>query len=249
LRQFGLIGFSLQHSFSKQFFSDKFKEEKLGDCVYDNFELKTIDDFPKLLKDHPNLSGLNITIPYKQSLIKFINSLDNEANDIGAVNVIRFEKCADGKTILTGYNTDHYGFSKSLKEVLPNEPIAALILGVGGGSKAVAYALKKMNIDFNIVSRRPQKEELSFESLTEESVSNHRLIVNTTPLGMFPHIETYPPIPYQYITNKHILFDLAYNPAETIFLKKGKEKGATIINGLKMLQYQAEKSWEIWNKH
>ncbi len=248
MRQFGLIGFSLQHSFSKQFFSDKFKLENSTDCVYENFELKSIDEFPILLEANPNLAGLNVTLPYKQSIIKFLDALDDEARDIGAVNVIKSEKTVDGKNKLTGYNSDHYGFAKSLKEILPKGNISALILGVGGGSKAVAYALKKMNINFKIVSRRPNEGQLSFDKISDEIINTHHLIINTTPLGMFPNVQTYPPLPYQQLTAKHILFDLAYNPDETVFLKKGKEKGAITLNGLKMLHYQAEKSWEIWNK-
>lgn len=248
MRQFGLIGFSLQHSFSKQFFTEKFKKENIVDCIYENFELKTIDEFPAISERNINLAGLNVTLPYKQTVIKFLDALDNEATDIGAVNVIKFEKNAEGKNKLTGYNTDHYGFAKSLKEILPPTPISALILGVGGGSKAVAYALKQLNIPYLITSRRPKEDELSFSKVTEEIINTHELIINTTPLGMFPSVNSYPAIPYLYLSDKHILFDLAYNPEETIFLQKGKEKGATVMNGLKMLHYQAEKSWEIWNK-
>jgi shikimate dehydrogenase len=248
LRQFGLIGFSLQHSFSKQFFSDKFGRKNNTDCVYENFELKTIDEFPKLLTTNTNLAGLNVTLPYKQRIIKFLDSLDDEARDIGAVNVIKFEKGVDGKNKLIGYNSDHYGFAKSLKEILPKGTISSLILGVGGGSKAVAYALKKMNIPFKIVSRKPNEGELSFDKVSNEIINTHHLIINTTPLGMSPNVKSFPPLPYGQLTEKHILFDLAYNPDETVFLKKGKEKGATTLNGLKMLHYQAERSWKIWNR-
>ena len=242
MRQFGLIGFSLQHSFSKQFFTDKFQRKNISGCSYENFELKTIEEFPKLLEANPALTGLNVTIPYKQSIIKFLNELDAEAKEIGAVNVIRFEK-----NKLIGFNSDHYGFAKSLKEILPKGNISALILGVGGGSKAVAYALQKMSIPFKIVSRKPKEDELSFDKLSDKIITENHLIVNTTPLGMFPNVQSFPPLPYQSLTDKHILFDLAYNPTETLFLKKGKEKGATTLNGLKMLHHQAERSWEIWN--
>jgi shikimate dehydrogenase len=246
MRFFGLIGKSLEHSFSPVYFKEKFEREGIQDSYYQLFPLKTIDEFNQLINDFSELTGVNVTIPYKQSIIPFLDEIDSNAKEIGAVNTIKFERI-NSKLILKGFNTDYLGFMDSLKAHLKDYHKSALILGTGGSSAAVAYALKIMGINYIKVSRTPVKEVLSYKELTEEIIREYNLIINTTPLGMFPDIETYPPIPYSAISKKHILFDLIYNPIKTVFLKKGQEKGATIINGSEMLIGQAEYAWKIWN--
>ncbi len=242
MKTFGLLGKNIDYSFSRGYFKDKFETNKL-DCTYTNFDLETIKDF-ELLKTTSNLlSGLNVTIPYKEAVLPYLDAIDSEALEIGAVNTIKIK---NGK--LTGYNTDHYGFKNSLKPHLKPHHKKALILGTGGASKAVAFALKSLGIKFDYVSRSQSKTvTYTYESLAINGIENYQIIINCTPLGTFPEIDTCPAIPYESINSNHLLFDLIYNPAETLFLKNGKSKNATIINGLKMLQLQAEKSWEIWN--
>jgi shikimate dehydrogenase len=244
---YGLIGYPLTHSFSKDFFTRKFSDEKIKDAGYQNFPLKNILDFPALINANQDLQGLNVTIPYKEQIIPYLNEIDPVAAEIGAVNTIRFENKGKTKS-LTGYNTDVHGFRRSLEEILPADLIISkvLILGTGGASKAVAYSLKQMNIHFDFVSSS-SKSSLSYEALNKDIIENCNLIVNTSPLGTFPNVSGCPDIPYKYLNNRHILFDLVYNPSLTLFLQKGREKGATICNGLKMLEYQALKSWDIWN--
>jgi len=244
---YGLIGYPLSHSFSKDFFTRKFAEEKISNTAYQNFPINDIQEFPGLLASNPGLRGLNVTIPYKEKIIPFLDRIDPVAAEIGAVNAIKFSSDGNNK-ILTGYNTDAFGFRTSLEEILPpNQKIEnALILGTGGASKAIAYSLKQMNIRFEFVSSS-SKSALGYESLTREIIENCGLIVNTSPLGTFPNVHECPAIPYGFMNEKHILFDLVYNPALTIFLQKGLEQGATICNGLKMLEYQALKAWAIWN--
>jgi shikimate dehydrogenase len=197
-----------------------------------------------ILKNNPNLKGLNVTIPYKEEVIPYLDKLDERALDIGAVNTIKITK----NNKLIGYNTDYYGFKKALEPLLKNKKTSAFILGTGGASKAVKYALKMLGISFKIVSRQTAQEEyLSYKELTKTIIESHKIIINCTPLGTFPEVKLYPNIPYHFITSSHILFDLIYNPSETEFLKKGKKQGAITSNGLKMLELQAEKSWEIWN--
>jgi len=241
---FGLIGYPLTHSFSKKYFSDKFLRENISDSDYENFPLAGIEEFPDLIQSHPNLVGLNVTIPYKEQVISFLHELDDTAEEIGAVNTI---KIANGK--VKGYNTDVFGFIHSIKNLLQPVHSSALILGTGGSSKAIAYGLRKMGIEYDFVSRNPDEKELRYEDLDESVLHHYKIIVNTTPIGMFPEVDAYPPIPYEFLTASHLLFDLIYNPTETLFLKKGKEKRATIKNGLEMLQLQAEKSWEIWSNN
>lgn len=243
---YGLIGKKVGHSFSADFFNKKFQKEGI-DNSYLLFPLPSIDVFPTLLEENPDLEGLNVTIPYKQEVIKFLDSLSEEAIEIGAVNVIKFTK-ENGITYLKGYNSDCIGFRDSIKPLITPEIKKALILGTGGASKAVAYVLKNLGIDITFVSRNPKKGQLSYNRLDEEIINDNLLIVNTTPLGMFPDTETYPPIPYQFLSDKHICYDVVYNPEETEFMKKSKERGATVKNGLEMLRLQALAAWEIWNK-
>jgi shikimate dehydrogenase len=242
MKTFGLLGKNIDYSFSRGYFKDKFETNKL-DCTYNNFDLETIEDFESLKTTETQLSGLNVTIPYKQVVIPYLDAIDSEAQEIGAVNTIKIE---NGK--LTGYNTDHFGFENSLKPHLKSHHKRALILGTGGASKAVAFALKKLDIHFEYVSRTPSSGvKYSYESLAIEGIENYQIIINCTPLGTFPEIHKCPTIPYEHITSNHLLFDLIYNPEETLFLKHGKAKNATTLNGLEMLRLQAEKSWEIWN--
>lgn len=242
---FGLIGKSLTHSFSKSFFEKKFSTLNLPDYQYKNFELQKIEDFPTLLETQQLLKGLNVTLPYKEQILPFIDELSEEAQAIGAVNCIKFE---NGKTF--GYNTDVYGFSQSIKPFLDLNHQRALILGTGGSSKAVAFALKKIGVEVMFVSSSPSKKNetvLLYGELNEMVLRSHKLIVNCTPLGMFPNVDSFPPLPYKYFSAEHLAYDLIYNPEETMFLKKATEQGAIVVNGLSMLKLQAEKSWNIWN--
>ena len=245
MRKFGLIGKDIDYSFSQSYFAAKFKAEEITDASYQNFDLKSITEFPSLIQKDNNIKGFNVTIPYKELIIPYVDKLDKNAKKIGAINTIKRTK----KGKLKGYNTDYYGFKNAILPHLKSQHTNALILGTGGASKAIAFALKKLKIEYTYVSRNATKEnQISYQQLTEETIKNNTIIVNCTPLGTHPDITAYPDIPYQAITEKHLLFDLIYNPEETTFLNYGKQKGATIINGYKMLQLQAEKSWRIWNK-
>lgn len=241
---FGLVGRNISYSFSRGHFTEKFEKLNLQDHQYVNFDLEEIS----LLKDvitlkENGLKGLNVTIPYKQDVQHLLTALDNDAKEIGAVNTIKLSD--DGSVV--GYNTDVYGFQKSIEPLLSSNHKKALILGTGGASKAVAYAFKKLEIEYKFVSRTAQEDVLSYEQLTPEIMKNYLVIVNCSPLGTSPKTELKPDILYSELTKEHLLYDLIYNPAETTFLKLGKEKGAAIKNGLEMLQLQAEKAWEIWN--
>lgn len=241
MRRFGLVGKTLSHSFSKDYFQKKFDELHIQD-TYENFELSSIEEIKRLFSDE-SLSGLNVTIPYKEAVIPFLDVLDPIAKEIGSVNTIAFR---DGQKV--GYNTDITGFENSLKPFLEHGMDRALILGTGGASKAVAYVLRKIGLDILFVSRNPSsKNQISYEDCNANAVKWHRLIVNTTPVGTSPNITKSPAIAYEGITVKHLMYDLIYNPAKTQFLTEGKERGASIQNGLSMLKIQAEKSWEIWN--
>lgn len=243
MKQYGLIGKTLSHSFSKKYFEEKFKRENIN-AVYENFELNDISQVEGLFSIHSNLCGLNVTIPYKEQIIPYLDEVDEQAQKIGAVNTIYIDK-EIGK--MKGYNTDVYGFKQSLKPFLENQHQRALILGTGGASKAVAYVLNELGITTAFVSRTPQLEnQLSYDELNENILASFLLIVNTTPLGTFPNVDEKPTINYDAITPNHLLYDLVYNPAETAFLKEGKKRGALTINGEQMLQLQAEKAWEIW---
>ena len=245
MRKFGLIGYPLGHSFSGKYFREKFQRESIEDCTYSNFEIISISDLPEILKD-PELKGLNVTIPYKESVIPFLHKKDPVVEEIGACNCINILK---GE--LTGYNTDVIGFENSLKEKLTLKDTSALILGTGGSSKAVAWILKKKGIDFLFVSRNKSlaDSQITYEELNRELLETHTLVINTTPLGMEPKTGVCPPIPYQWIGPGHYLFDLVYNPVKTLFLEKGENAGARIKNGADMLTIQAEASWVIWNKN
>ena len=243
-KRFGLLGKNIDYSFSRGYFSDKFTKEKLIHHSYVNFDLPSLKGFDRFLKEEENLSGLNVTIPYKKEVIPFLDQISKEAESIGAVNTIKFD--SQGKT--TGHNTDHLGFEKALKEQIKTLPKKALILGTGGASGAVRYALERLNCEVIFVSRTPKENQLNYPELTQDFLSNIQLLVNTTPLGTFPNTDQAPPLPYDYLNSQHLLFDLIYNPSETLFMKKGKEKGSQVMNGHKMLIFQAEKSWELWNQ-
>lgn len=247
MKIYGLIGYPLTHSLSAQYFSEKFFRENIHDCRYELFSLKNISELESLVRKNTDLKGLNVTIPYKESIIQYLTSVDDVAKEIGAVNTI---KIIDSKNfILHGYNTDAYGFKESLKPLLEPEHQKALILGTGGASKAVAYALKKLGIQFLFVTRtkKTNSDYLFYNKISKEIISSHTLIINATPAGMFPEINTCPNIPYHFISKRHILYDLVYNPSETFFMKQGIEQGAIVKNGMVMLYLQAEKSWDIWN--
>ena len=242
MKWYGLLGKTLKHSFSKAYFTDKFNELGITDCKYENFELASIDELPELLRDNPSIKGLNVTIPYKEDVLPFLNEKNDIVKEVNACNCI---KISEGK--LSGYNTDVVGFQQSLEQVLESHHTHALILGTGGSSKAVQYALKILGIRYQNVSRTKSTMSITYDELNEEILSSHQLIINTSPIGMFPNVEKTPPIPFEFVSPKHLLFDLIYNPAKTLFLKKGEEKGAKIANGMEMLVLQAEESWKIWN--
>ncbi|MFC2080226.1 shikimate dehydrogenase family protein [Bacteroidota bacterium] len=247
MRKFGLIGFPLGHSFSKDYFSKKFKDEGIEDAEYDNYPIENIEEFESLHRNDKTLQGLNVTIPYKESIIKHLDVLSAEVREIGAVNTICLCR-KTGKFVKVGHNTDIQGFRRSLEENLVNKPDKALVLGTGGSSKAVVFVLREMGVELINVSSSGKEGAISYKDIDDELVKSAKLIVNTTPLGMSPNEDTYPDIPYEAITKGHLLFDLVYNPLETMFMKKGKEKGAKVVNGYDMLVYQAEGSWEIWNR-
>ncbi len=244
MNKLGLLGKNIAYSFSRTYFKKKFEDEKITNTTYENFDIETISLFPSIIKETSNLKGLNVTIPYKEVVIPYLDKINKKAKKIGAVNTIKITK----KGKLVGHNTDCYGFKKSIEPFLKPHHKSALILGTGGASKAIAYSLKKLGIVYQYVSRK-QSEGIGFtyDSLTEDAIKKHQIIINCTPLGTFPNIEDCPNIPYQAITDKHILFDLIYNPDETKFLKLGKQNNAVTINGLNMLRLQAEKAWSIWN--
>ncbi len=243
MKKYGLIGYPLGHSFSKKYFTEKFKVEGIDDSIYELHALKSIAEFPKLLKSTPELVGLNVTIPYKQDIIPYLDELDSTAAEIGAVNTIKFSK---GKLI--GFNTDVIGFENSLKAFITNCKIhKALIFGTGGASKAVTYVLNNMNIGTQLVSRLKTENTLDYNNIKSLDLEKYKLLINTTPLGTFPNVDSCIDIPYSKLTSNHFLYDLVYNPEETLFMKKGKMNGAKVVNGLEMLVGQAEAAWEIWN--
>jgi len=243
MKTFGLIGRNISYSFSKAYFSQKFKAENI-EAEYLNFDLQSIDQIHNILKETPQLSGLNVTIPYKEEIIPFLSKLDSVAKEILAVNTIKIE--TDGS--LTGYNTDYFGFQESLKPHLQAYHKKALILGTGGASKAIAYALRNLKISYTFVSRNPEKDQLSYTQLSKEVINENHLIINCTPLGTYPNIENFPPIPVEFLSPKHLIYDLIYNPEITQLMKLALNANAKVINGKKMLQLQAEKAWEIWNR-
>ncbi|RYZ27176.1 MAG: shikimate dehydrogenase [Chitinophagaceae bacterium] len=241
MKRYGLIGRTLKHSFSKTYFAKKFADEGITDCVYDNFELAGIEEFPQLFTKFPDLEGLNITIPYKEEVMQYLTEKDRIVQAIGACNCIKIE----GANRI-GYNTDAIGFLNSLKPLLKSYHKKALILGTGGASKAVRYSLEELGIEFKFVSRAKGEGQLAYNEVTEEVLAEHHLIINTTPLGMYPNVDAAPALTYEILTPKHFLFDLTYNPAKTKFLAEGEKQGAQISNGHQMLIEQAEAAWEIW---
>ena len=246
MKKYGLIGYPLNHSFSKRFFTEKFETEKI-DSTYENFEIDSIEKFPGIISNNPEIIGLNVTIPYKEQVIRFFDDLDDSAREIGAVNTVRVIRSESGIK-LKGFNTDTFGFEKSLKPLLKNYHKKALILGTGGASKAIKYVLKNLGIEYISASIEELNEnEISYDDIDAKMMAERLLIINATPLGTFPKTETCPAIPYEYITGRHLLFDLVYNPEATLFMEKGTAKGAEVKNGYEMLLEQALKAYEIWN--
>jgi len=244
MHQFGLIGYPLSHSFSKKYFSEKFLKENISGCDYELYELASLGDFRAWMNMIPNLKGLNVTIPYKQEVMPFLDRLDPKAKEIGAVNVIKKE--SNGEFV--GYNSDYYGFKKSIEHFLNGANVdAALVLGTGGASKAVVVALQDLGIRCQYVSRNASEQAIAYSDITAAVMHQYKLIVNTTPLGMYPNVDQCPPLPYECLDQSYYLYDLVYNPVETLFMQKGLSQGAKASNGLDMLIAQAEKAWEIWN--
>lgn len=247
MEKYGLIGYPLGHSFSKTFFNQKFTAEHI-EAEYVNFEIPNIKEIKNVLKENPGLRGLNVTLPYKTQIIPFLDDIDEDARLIGAVNVIKFYKGRFGKTKLKGYNSDVIGFKQSIDPLLNQSHRKALILGTGGASKAVFHGLKQLGIASTLVSRHAKDFCITYEEITPKTMEQYTVIVNTTPVGMYPHVNECPDIPYDLLTPNHLLYDLLYNPDETLFMKKGKEKGAVVKNGLEMLLLQAFAAWEIWHQ-
>ncbi len=243
-KKYGLLGRNISYSFSKKYFTEKFEKYHFNNCEYVNFDLENLNNFKEIINQTKGLKGLNVTIPYKEEIIPFIDKLSIKAKKIGSVNTITISK----KKKLKGYNTDYYGFKKSLKPLVKKHHKKALILGTGGASKAIAFALQKLKIEYDFVSRNPSEFQYAYNELKSDVFDEYQIIINTTPLGTFPNIEDCPNIDYQCFTPNHIAFDLVYNPEETAFLSKAKKQGAKVKNGKEMLQFQAEKAWEIWNK-
>ncbi|MFO7828332.1 MAG: shikimate dehydrogenase [Bacteroidales bacterium] len=247
MKVFGLIGKKLDHSFSPQYFRQKFKNEDLRDIYYHLYPLHHINEFNLLIKNNSDISGLNVTIPYKSEIMPFLDEITPAAQKIGAVNTIKFNRINQSIKLI-GYNTDYLGFMESLKPLLQDCHKNALVLGSGGSSKAIAYGLDMLNIKFKVVSRNPQgSDQISYQSITKDLIKAHPLIINTTPVGMFPHISQKPDIPYEELTEKHLLYDLIYNPEKTKFLQQGEKMGCKIKNGFEMLKIQADYAWKIWN--
>jgi len=245
MRKFGLIGYPLSHSFSKKYFTDKFESEGI-DAEYCNFQIESLQDLDDIIKADPELIGFNVTIPYKTAIIPFLTSVAPCARSIQSVNTICIERVGNSWN-LTGANTDVIGFKESIEPHVKGHD-QALILGTGGSAKAALHVLEEMGIECNSVSRRPDEGDYTYDDLSAADIWEHSIIVNCTPIGMFPNSDAAPDIPYESITPEHVLFDMIYNPAETVFLRNGRKRGATTINGLQMLERQAEESWKIWNE-
>lgn len=243
MNTYGLIGYPLGHSFSRKFFTEKFEKEGI-DAQYLNFEIPSIEDFPNIIQSHPNLRGFNVTIPYKQQVMQYLDDISPEAKAIGAVNVIKVAPLRG----LVGHNSDVIGFVNSIRPLLKPHHRKALILGTGGASKAIHYGLKeKLGMDTLFVSRTAREGVITYNDVTPEVLKEYTVIVNCSPVGMYPHVDECPTLPYEAMTDCHLLYDLVYNPEETLFMKKGAEHGATVKNGLEMLHLQALAAWEIWN--
>lgn len=244
MRKLGLIGKNISYSFSRAYFKKKFIDEHIENVSYENFDIETIEIFPSIMENTHSIKGFSVTIPYKEAIIKYLDELDETAKIIGAVNTIKVTN--DNKLI--GYNTDCFGFKNSLTPLLKSHHKQALILGTGGASKAIAFSLRELNIDYKYVSRTQKNGvDFTYNTLTSDIVNQHHIIINCTPIGTFPNVDEFPNIPYQGISQNHILYDLIYNPEETSFLKHGKKYGAITMNGLQMLKLQAEKAWSIWD--
>jgi shikimate dehydrogenase len=247
MQKYGLVGYPLKHSFSIGYFNEKFSSEKI-EAEYINFEIPDINNFPEIIEANPNLHGLNVTIPYKEKVIPYLDELDKQTAAIGAVNVIKIIRNKGGKPKLIGYNSDIIGFTQSIQPLLQSHHKRALILGTGGASKAVFHGLKNLGIEAKFVSRTARFGMLTYEELNAEIIKEYTVIVNCTPVGMYPKVDACPDIPYEAITSEHLLYDLLYNPNITLFMKKGEAKGAVTKNGLEMLLLQAFAAWEIWQK-
>jgi shikimate dehydrogenase len=260
MKKYGLIGHPLTHSFSKKYFTEKFERLHITDAEYELYPIEHVKDLQDLLDVHPDIFGLNVTIPHKITVIKYLDWIDHDARAAGAINCIRVtsespvmaaflgEVGVTGHDFrLEGFNTDIHGFEKSIHPFITDPNNTALVLGDGGSAKAVKCGLDNLGIDYTVVSRKPIPGNILFKDLKPHHIKNNKIIINTTPLGTFPNVDEFPPIPYEFITPEHLLFDLIYNPEKTVFLKKGEEQGAVIKNGYEMLILQAEKSWEIWN--
>ncbi|NLV52119.1 MAG: shikimate dehydrogenase [Bacteroidales bacterium] len=246
--KYGLVGFPLGHSFSQKFFSEKFEQDKT-DAQYINFEIPSIEDFAKVINNNPELKGLNVTIPYKQAVMTYLNEVSTEAKAIGAVNVVKVMRASDGTPFLKGYNSDVIGFVDSIRPLLKPHHKKALILGTGGASKAIYYGLtEKLGLDTLFVSRKSKPGIITYEEITAETLKEYEVIVNCSPVGMFPHVDECPALPYEAMNEKNLLYDLVYNPNETLFMKKGAEQGAVVKNGLEMLIAQAIASWNFWHE-
>ena len=242
MKRYGLIGHPLKHSQSRFYFNERFEYEGL-DCLYQHFDLKSLDELQEVMEKYPELCGFNVTIPYKETIIKLLDEVDDMAKEVGAVNVVKIN---EGK--MKGYNTDVYGFEQLLNRAIKGKEIDhALVLGTGGASKAVQYVLKKKGIPYSTVSRSAERGDLTYDSITDEILRQNHLIINTTPLGMHPHIDDFPDLHYQALSKKHILIDLIYKPKETAFMELGKSWGAKVYGGMQMFEEQAKKTWEIFN--
>ncbi|MGM0934226.1 MAG: shikimate dehydrogenase family protein [Bacteroidota bacterium] len=242
MKTYGLVGKNIDYSFSRTYFTKKFNRENIA-AEYKNFDLEEINQFPQILQNNPGISGLNVTIPYKQAVIPFLDKLSADAEKIGAVNTIKIEK----DQTLTGHNTDFIGFKESIQALLEAHHKMALILGTGGASKAVAYALEDLGIQYKFVSRKAGNGRLDYAAIDKKLLQEFSIIVNCTPLGTFPAVEKHPPLPFQYINSSHLVYDLIYNPESTKLMDLARKQGARVSNGLKMLELQAEAAWRIWN--
>lgn len=247
MEQYGLIGYPLGHSFSKKFFTEKFAAEQI-DAVYDNYEIPSAEMLLDVVKDNPDLRGLNCTIPHKQAIIPLLDEMTDEARQIGAVNVICIKRTADGKPYLKGYNSDIIGFMDSIRPLLKPSHKKALILGTGGASKAIRVGLEQLGLEWKYVSRRPAEGQFTYEDITADIIHQWPVIVNCSPVGMYPHVDESPALPYDAMNEDNLLFDLVYNPLETQFMQRGSAHGATVKNGLEMLHLQALASWRFWHE-
>jgi len=247
MKKLGLIGYPVGHSYSKKYFSEKFEKENLPEWAYELYPIEKIEKLKSFLNSEPDLVGFNVTVPYKVAVMNYLDEIDPEALIIGSVNTVRIIDSPNGKK-LKGYNTDVHGLEKSLIPLIKPGNNRALLLGTGGSARAVKFVLRNHDIPYTSVSRLRHDTRIQYEDITEATMRDHNIIINSTPVGMYPDVDAFPSIPYQYLTDQHLLFDLVYNPDETMFLKKGREKGATIKNGLDMLHLQSDKCWEIWNE-